>query len=70
MEHRKLLRVIVEDGDTRISGTGGFPKPKPKDIGREVVVKRRCLTWNGVLGYFADDKDKTTYAFYLAELED
>lgn len=53
----------------RISGNAGFPAPIKKDIGRKVIVKRQCITWDGLLGHFADDKTKETYAFYRGELE-
>lgn len=62
----KLTRLLSED-KTRISGNGSFPAPNKKDIGREVILKRQCLTWNGFLGYFADDPSKETYAFYNDE---
>lgn len=71
----KKLKEVFEEGymnkgiKTRLSGNGSFPAPTDKDIGREVIVKRPCITWDGCLGYFADDKEKTTYAFYNNELE-
>lgn len=46
----------------RISGTGGFPAPTEKDLGREFIKTRSCITWNGVLGHF------TTYAVADNEL--
>jgi len=64
----KLVRVIGDD-DRRISGTGGFPAPQKKDIGRAVIITRHCITWVGCLGYFADDKSKEKYAFHMNELE-
>ena len=63
----KLIK-IVEIGETRISGTGSFPAPQKKDIGREVIVTRRCINWYGCLGYFKDDIEAIKYAFYLDEL--
>ncbi|GAF95639.1 unnamed protein product [marine sediment metagenome] len=65
----KKLNRIVEYSKSRVSGTGSFPVPQKKDIGRNVIIKRMCITWDGCLGYFANDKKAKTYAFYLAELE-
>lgn len=63
----KLVK-IVEVG-TRVSGVGGFPALDKKDIGREVIKTRPCMTWAGFLGYFADDSTKTKYAFWDDEVE-
>ncbi len=69
-EKRKLIKKFGSD-KTRISGNGCFLAPLKKDIGRTVIVKRPCLTWDGFLGYFASDrkKEKTILAFYWAETE-
>jgi hypothetical protein len=73
MKH-KLTKVFENDDGTfdktRVSGNGGFPAPQKSDIGREVVVTRHCMTWDGCLGYFADDKSQTKIAFYEDELEE
>ena len=66
---KKLVKVFGND-KTRISGTGSFPAPQKKDIGREVVVTRSCVTWDGCLGYFADDKSQEKHAFYSDELKE
>jgi hypothetical protein len=63
------LKRIMATTKNRISGNGSFPSPQIKDIGREVIVKRNCITWDGCLGYFADDNKKVIYAFYLDELK-
>lgn len=69
MTVHKLIKVLpFGSGNSRLSGNGSFKKPKKKDIGREVIVERTCVTWNGCLGYFKDDKKKQTYAFYIEEL--
>ena len=70
----KLTRVFPEGFKSkgikkRLSGNGSFPAPTKKDIGRTVIVKRECITWDGCLGYFLDDETKETYAFYMGELE-
>ncbi len=52
----------------RLSGNGSFLAPIKKDIGRQVIVTRTCITWDGCLGYFKYDKNKETYAFYTGEL--
>lgn len=53
---------------TRMSGNGSFPMPKQSDIGREVILRRRCTTWDGWLGCFADDPKQETYAFWNDEV--
>jgi hypothetical protein len=53
----------------RLSGNGGFPGVKKEDIGKEVIVTRRCITWDGVLGHFKEGPDQETHAFHLEELE-
>ncbi len=69
MTNEKILNCIVVEEKTRLSGNGSFPAPTKKDIGRKVIVKRPCVTWDGCLGYFEDDKNKETYAFYNGELK-
>ena len=64
---KKLVKVFG-DGKSRISGTGGFPAPKKSDIGREVIVYRQCMTWDGCLGYFKGEPMDRLYAFYNDEL--
>lgn len=68
MDEKRLVR-IVEKG-SRVSGNGGFPELTEKDIGRIVILTRPCMTWNGFLGYFKDDKKKKKYAFWYEEVED
>jgi len=64
----KLIKVLDDgQGDSRLSGNGSFPAPKKSDIGREVVMGRKCLTWPGFLGWFADDKTEKKVAFYDCE---
>lgn len=63
----KTLKRIIEQG-TRISGNGSFPELKKEMIGKKVRVTRNCLTWNGCLGHFVGDEEKT-FAFWLEELE-
>ncbi len=65
----KLVKILGFKYKTRISGTGSFPAPQTKDIGREVIVTRTCITWDGCLGYFKDDKEAVKHAFYLDELK-
>lgn len=72
--NHKLIKVLPDDIDgtfdkTRISGWGSFPAPQPKDIGRKVIVTRSCMTWEGCLGFFADDPNHEKHAFYNDELE-
>jgi len=70
MELRTLVKVLGND-KTRLSGNGSFPAPQKSDIGKKVIVHRPCLTWDGFLGYFANDrkKEKTKLAFYWAEVK-
>ncbi len=75
MNNKKLLSRVFSEGymskgiKTRLSGNGGFPAPTKKDIGKNVIIKRPCVTWDGCLGYFENDKNKETYAFYNGELK-
>lgn len=64
---RKLIKIVSLD-KSRLSGNGSFPAPKKSDIGRNVIITRTCVTWDGCLGYFIDDKTEKHYAFYLDEL--
>ena len=64
----KLIQIVSND-EIRYSGNGCFPAPQKKDVGKKVVVIRRCSTWDGSLGYFDDDSKKVTHAFYDVELQ-
>lgn len=63
-----ILTKILSEDKSRISGNGSFPAPRKIDVGREVVITRKCITWQGCLGYFKDDNSKETVAFWDDEL--
>ncbi len=64
----KLIKV--HKGPTsRLSGNASFPAPNKDQIGKKVTITRHCITWQGALGYFNDDPNETTHAFYLSEIK-
>lgn len=65
----KLIKLVSED-ESRLSGNGFFTAPKKADVGREVIVTRKCISWQGCLGYFVDDVSQETVAFWECELKE
>lgn len=65
----KYRLISVERVKRRLSGNAVFDGPTKKDIGKTVLVKRPCVTWNGFLGYFEKDPNKTVKAFYYTEVK-
>lgn len=68
MTTKKLTKLVSID-KTRLSGSGSFPAPQKSDIGKNVVVTRMCMTWDGCLGYFEGEDPEKKYAFWNDELE-